>query len=173
MEGRSVGHNFERDPPKDHLWQVWFNLVQRFQRRRFKCESLRRTPSDGKSSHGLWPGELKKVLLFWCWSLLAPFYLFSKFSVLRDHCHTSQKSSPIKGSLFYLCLTLVQINFTLSDNIQSNLNKEVTFEKKKKFFLRRDKKNVTFKYRWPYGQLWLYIYMYMNCIYILLCLFPQ
>ena len=33
-------------------------------RRRFKCESLRcrtvgRTPSDGKSSHGLWPGELK------------------------------------------------------------------------------------------------------------------
>jgi hypothetical protein len=43
------------------------NLVQRFQRRRFKCESWRcttdgrrRTPSDGKSSHGFWPGELKK-----------------------------------------------------------------------------------------------------------------
>jgi hypothetical protein len=69
MEGGSVGHNFERDPPKDHPCQVWFNLVQGFQRRRFKCESLRRTtdddrrrrtPSDGKSSHGLWPGELKK-----------------------------------------------------------------------------------------------------------------
>jgi hypothetical protein len=28
MEGRSVGHNFERDPPKDHPCQVWFNLVQ-------------------------------------------------------------------------------------------------------------------------------------------------
>jgi hypothetical protein len=45
--------------------RLGFNLVQRFQRRRFKCESLRctmdgrRTPSDGKSSHGLWPGELK------------------------------------------------------------------------------------------------------------------
>jgi hypothetical protein len=59
MEGGAVGHNFERDPP----CQVWFNLVQVFQRRRFKCESLRRTPSDGKSSHGLWPGELKKNTL--------------------------------------------------------------------------------------------------------------
>ena len=55
MEGRSVGHNFERDPPKDHPCQVWFNLVQGFQRRTFKCESLRRMPSDGKSS----PSELK------------------------------------------------------------------------------------------------------------------
>ena len=64
MEGRSVRHNFERDPPKDHPCQVWFNLVQGFQRRRFKCESLQRTtdgrtPSDGKSTHGLWPCELK------------------------------------------------------------------------------------------------------------------
>ena len=46
MEGGSVGHNFERDPPKDHPCQVWFNLVQGFQRRRFKCESLRRTTDD-------------------------------------------------------------------------------------------------------------------------------
>jgi hypothetical protein len=43
MEGGGVGHNFERDPPKDHPCQVWFNLFQGFQRRRFKCESLRRT----------------------------------------------------------------------------------------------------------------------------------
>ena len=80
MEGRAVGHNFERDPPRDHPCQVWFNLVQGFQRRRFKCESLRhttdgrRTPTDGKSSHGLWPGELKtqnshcflSKITFWC-----------------------------------------------------------------------------------------------------------
>jgi hypothetical protein len=31
-------HNFERDPPRDHPCQVWFNLVRRFQRRRFKCD---------------------------------------------------------------------------------------------------------------------------------------
>ena len=63
MEGGSVGLNFERDPPKDHPCQVGFNLVQGFQRRRFKCESLdiRQIPSDGKSSHGLWSGELKRV----------------------------------------------------------------------------------------------------------------
>ena len=27
MEGRVVGHNFERDPPRDHPFQIWFNLV--------------------------------------------------------------------------------------------------------------------------------------------------
>ena len=36
MEGGAVGHNFERDPP----CQVWFNLVQWFQRKRFKCDLL-------------------------------------------------------------------------------------------------------------------------------------
>jgi hypothetical protein len=40
MEGGAVGHNFERDPPRDHPCQVCFNLVQRFQRRRFKCDLL-------------------------------------------------------------------------------------------------------------------------------------
>jgi hypothetical protein len=38
MEGRAVGHKFERDPSRVHPCQVWFNLVQRFQRRRFKCD---------------------------------------------------------------------------------------------------------------------------------------
>ena len=28
MEGGSVGHNFERDPPNNHPCQVWFNLGQ-------------------------------------------------------------------------------------------------------------------------------------------------
>jgi hypothetical protein len=36
MEGGAVGHNFERDSP----CQVWFNLVQQFQRRRFKLMSF-------------------------------------------------------------------------------------------------------------------------------------
>ena len=43
MEGGAVGHNIEKGPPKDHPCQAWFNLVQGFQRRRFKCESLRQT----------------------------------------------------------------------------------------------------------------------------------
>jgi hypothetical protein len=50
-----LSHNFE--PPKDHPSQVRFNIVQWFQKKRFKCESLRWrdrwTPSDEKSSHGL------------------------------------------------------------------------------------------------------------------------
>jgi hypothetical protein len=40
MEGGTVGHNCERDPPRDHPCQVWFNLVQGFQRKRFKCDLL-------------------------------------------------------------------------------------------------------------------------------------
>ena len=40
MEGGAVGHNFEMGLPKDYPCQVWFNLVQRFQRRRFKCDLL-------------------------------------------------------------------------------------------------------------------------------------
>jgi hypothetical protein len=48
MEGGAVGHNFERNPPRDHPCQVRFNLIQQFQRRRFKCESLRRTTTDDK-----------------------------------------------------------------------------------------------------------------------------
>ena len=46
--------------------QVSVHMVEGFQRRRLKCEKLtddrRRTPSDGKSSHCLWQGELKKPI---------------------------------------------------------------------------------------------------------------
>jgi hypothetical protein len=48
----------------EHFWQVWLISVQRFQRRRFKCEKLtdgQRTLTHDKSSQGLWPGELKST----------------------------------------------------------------------------------------------------------------
>jgi hypothetical protein len=38
MEGGAVGHNFERNPLRDHPCQVWFNLILQFQRKRFKCD---------------------------------------------------------------------------------------------------------------------------------------
>ena len=69
MEVGITGHNFGRGPCKDHSTKVWLQLAQWFLRRRLKCESLRRTtegrtdrrtPCDGKSSHGLWPGEQTK-----------------------------------------------------------------------------------------------------------------
>ena len=40
MEGGAVGHNFERDPPKDHSTKVWLQLAQWFLMRRLKCEML-------------------------------------------------------------------------------------------------------------------------------------
>ena len=52
-----------REPSIDTSYQVSVHLAERFQRRRLKCEKLtddrRQTPSDGKSSHCLWQGELK------------------------------------------------------------------------------------------------------------------
>jgi len=57
MEGGSVGHKFERDPPKDHPCQVWSKSVQWFQRRRWKYEKF--TDDDGhkvmtKAHMALW-----------------------------------------------------------------------------------------------------------------------
>ena len=54
-------HKSGRGPSNEHFWQVWLKSVLRFQRRRFKCEKLTngRTLTHDKSSHGLWPGELK------------------------------------------------------------------------------------------------------------------
>jgi hypothetical protein len=40
MEGGAVKHNFEMGLPKDYPSQIWFNLVQWFQRKRFKCDLL-------------------------------------------------------------------------------------------------------------------------------------
>jgi hypothetical protein len=56
--------NLYIEPSIDASYQISDQLALRFQRRRLKCEKLtddrRRMPSDGKSSHCLWQGELKK-----------------------------------------------------------------------------------------------------------------
>jgi hypothetical protein len=57
--------NLSRGPSIDASHQVSVHLAEGFQARRLKCEKLmddrRRTTSDGKSSHCLWQGELKRV----------------------------------------------------------------------------------------------------------------
>jgi hypothetical protein len=57
MEVRLVGHNNERDPPKDHPCQVWCNLVQGFQRRNLNVKAYDVRQVMAKAH--LWPGELK------------------------------------------------------------------------------------------------------------------
>jgi hypothetical protein len=58
MEGGAVGHNFEMGLPKDYPCQVWFNLVQRFKRKRFKCDLLSKyhfkIVSDSSALHSKW-----------------------------------------------------------------------------------------------------------------------
>ena len=57
--------NLYKGPSIDASYQVSVHLAEGFQRRRLKCEKLtddrHRTQSDGKSSHCLWQGELKRV----------------------------------------------------------------------------------------------------------------
>ena len=63
--------NLYRGPSIDASYQVSVHLAEGFQRRRLKCEKLtddgRRMPSDGKSSHCLWQGELKTVFEIILW----------------------------------------------------------------------------------------------------------
>ena len=55
-----------KGPSIDASYQVSVHLAEGFQRRRLKCEKLtddrQRMPSDGKSSHCLWQGELKIIV---------------------------------------------------------------------------------------------------------------
>ena len=67
--------NLYKGPSIDTSYQVSVHLAEGFQRRRLKCEKLtddrrqtmddgRRTPSNGKSSHCLWQGELIREMIF-------------------------------------------------------------------------------------------------------------
>jgi hypothetical protein len=62
---RDETSNLYRRPSIDASYQVSVHLVEGLQRRRIKCERLTDNgrQSDGKSSHCLWQGELKKELL--------------------------------------------------------------------------------------------------------------
>ena len=61
MEGRSVGHNLKGTHPRTisaRFCLIWFRGL-RGEYLNVKVYDVRRTPSAGKSSHGLWPVELK------------------------------------------------------------------------------------------------------------------
>ena len=64
--------NLYRGPSIAAPYQVSVHLAEGFQNRRLKCEKLtddgRWMPSDGKSSHYLWQGELKKKLKLCYWT---------------------------------------------------------------------------------------------------------
>jgi hypothetical protein len=57
--------NLYRGPSIDASYQVSVHMAEGLHRKRLKCEKLtdnrRRTPSDGKSSHCHWQGELKMI----------------------------------------------------------------------------------------------------------------
>ena len=97
MEGGVVEHNFERDLPKDHPCQVWFNLVQRFQRRKFKCDLLSNMPIRSKSA-----GFIIRSLNACRMSIFPIFALLPNDEIIfttlsNDEYLTRQKSSCMKS----------------------------------------------------------------------------
>jgi hypothetical protein len=55
MDGRTVGHKFERDPHKDHACQIWFNgFREDLNVKFFNCIELKTNTTmrwDGKKNH--------------------------------------------------------------------------------------------------------------------------
>jgi len=128
MEGGSVGHNFERDPPKNHPCQVWFNLVQRFQRRRLKCESLRRT-TDGQTDDGRTDGRRRTTDAKWWQKLTWPLARWAKnpYSdilkwTIKDQSYSTQswKGRPSPAARLHI---VFYIGKTLSRDVSRHLPK--------------------------------------------------
>ena len=57
MDGGAGGHYFEMGLPKDYPSQIWLNLVQRFQRRRFKYDFYQNMPN----LHNLYKSAERKI----------------------------------------------------------------------------------------------------------------
>jgi hypothetical protein len=76
--------DFERDPPRDHPCLVRFNLVQRFQRRRFKCEMYEgRTETDAKWWQKLTKARWVKIFVGGIFSIVF-YFLLIFFTNLQD-----------------------------------------------------------------------------------------
>jgi hypothetical protein len=106
-------HKSGRGPSSEHFWQVWLKSVQRFQRRRFKCEKLtngRRTLTHDKSSHGLWPGELKITTLID--NITSP--VEYKIAILID------KSTPVKSTITTLIGKSTPVKYKITILIDNN-----------------------------------------------------
>ena len=91
-------HKSGRGPSNEHFWQIWFNSVQWFQRRRFKCEKLtdgRQMLTLDKSSHGLWPGELKNHCVIFPLNI----------SINRKRKAKGNKCGALLPSNFFFCLS--------------------------------------------------------------------
>ena len=110
--------NLYRGPSIDASYQASVHLAEGFQRRRLKCEKLtddiRRTPSDGKSLHCFWQGELKTKNKYVLKSYLA-FYRSNQFldfsftecsSVLGTNFCTNRQIWRLISSLQWLIIIL-------------------------------------------------------------------
>jgi hypothetical protein len=98
--------NFKREPSIDASHQVSLHLSEGFQRRRLKCEKLtddrRRTTSDGKSSHCLWQGELKKMSIKygrWHLTFVEEYYILIIIARLHTSTKVKNQNQGVKSTI--------------------------------------------------------------------------
>jgi hypothetical protein len=88
-----------------NLYRVSVHMVEGFQRRRLKCEKLtddrRQTPSDGKSSHCLWQGELKMLFL----ETSISYFKTNPKTYYSGTCAFRHPSSPTSCDIGQKCMT--------------------------------------------------------------------
>ena len=103
-------HKSGRGPSSEHFWQVWLKSVQRFQRRRFKCEKL----TDGRTTDAYpwqkltWPmarWAKKQILHVPCWHVVSSLSLWWYWlsSHLNSHQHFLLKIRSLTCSPLLIC----------------------------------------------------------------------
>jgi hypothetical protein len=156
MEGGAVRHNFERDPPRDHPCQVWFNLAQRFQRRRFKCDLL---------SKYIWHSILEITDNFKIKSVSIVYYprlvrlLHSRLITLGS----INMNTIISRFVLYSFYPLNKMDLKNIKKIIPNLH--CTYS----IFWTWKAKNTWFLYKFNYTIIWKYL-KYIQCTIIFSCL---
>jgi hypothetical protein len=97
--------NLYRGSSIDASYQVSVHLAKGFERRKLKCEKLtkdrRRTPSDGKSSHCLWQGELKRSESFPGYLPKFDFKILKPIVPFHNHC-TAHFRNMLPRSLHFV-----------------------------------------------------------------------
>ena len=122
--------NFDIGPSIDASYQIADQLALQFQKGILKCEKLmddrRRTPSDGKSSHCLWQGELK--------SLLPPQHMITTAHAIVKHgSFFSKKAWPTNVPPLYFSRMLEETKVFLYIS-KLGTNNLIQINRQKKFF---------------------------------------
>ena len=98
-------HKSGRGPSSEHFWQVWLISVQRFQRRRFKCEKLTDGRTDGRTTDAYPWQKLTWPMARWAKKVFSVLYIHNRFILQLSHLVNHGVNCSLSVSLMYNWLT--------------------------------------------------------------------